>query len=169
MKKIMSFLCVLALSMALFGCQSNEPYQQIDITYEELKQKIDDKESFIFIVERENCPYCEALQTYIDETKDEHPNLTLYVLDCTDYELSKESDDATTLISSTEAGQYLLELAPYFLYTPSIYVVEDGTLTHSGIGYSESENTISLWDVDSTIDFDLADTQSFWEFLEVYE
>ena len=48
-------------------------------------------------------------------------------------------------------------------------VIENGKATHAGIGYSEDDHSISLWDVDSTIDFDLADTQEFWEFLETYE
>ena len=50
-----------------------------------------------------------------------------------------------------------------------MYVIENGKATHAGIGYSEDDHSISLWDVDSTIDFDLADTQEFWEFLETYE
>ena len=47
--------------------------------------------------------------------------------------------------------------------------IENGKAKHAGIGYNESDHSISLWDVDSTIDFDLADTQEFWEFLETYE
>lgn len=60
-------------------------------------------------------------------------------------------------------------MAPYFLYTPTLYVIENGKAKHARIGYNESDHSISLWDVDSTIDFDLADTQDFWEFLETYE
>lgn len=48
-------------------------------------------------------------------------------------------------------------------------MIENGKATHAGIGYSEDDHSISLWDVDSTVDFDLADTQEFWEFLETYE
>ena len=121
------------------------------------------------IIERENCPYCESLQEYIKQTKDEHPNLVLYKIDSTDYGFSKISQDSKQLQSSTEDGKILLDMAPYFLYTPTLYVIENGKATHAGIGYSEDDHSISLWDVDSTIDFDLADTQEFWEFLETYE
>ncbi len=38
-----------------------------------------------------------------------------------------------------------------------------------GLDTTKIDNSISLWDVDSTIDFDNADTQEFWEFLETYE
>ena len=68
-----------------------------------------------------------------------------------------------------EDGKILLDMAPYFLYTLTLYVIENGKATHAGIGYSEDDHSISLWDVDSTVDFDLADAQEFWEFLETYE
>lgn len=133
------------------------------------RKKLDHKDSFVLIIERENCPYCESLQEYIKQTKDEHPNLVLYKIDSTDYGFSKISQDSKQLQSSTEDGKILLDMAPYFLYTPTLYVIENGKATHAGIGYSEDDHSISLWDVDSTVDFDLADTQEFWEFLETHE
>ena len=120
MKKLLTIFCAFILCIGLVGCSSKEPFEIKEITATKLQKKLDHKDSFVLIIERENCPYCESLQEY-------------------------------------------------FLYTPTLYVIENGKATHAGIGYSEDDHSISLWDVDSTIDFDLADTQEFWEFLETYE
>ena len=56
--------------------------------------------------------------------KNEHPNLVLYKIDSTDYGFSKISQDSKQLQSSTKDGKILLDMAPYFLYTPTLYVIE---------------------------------------------
>ena len=169
MKKIFTLLCAFILCLSLVGCGAKTPFEIKEISATKLQKKLDNKESFVVIIERENCPFCEALQKYIDKTKDEHPNLILYKIDSTDYGFSKVSSDSKQLKSSTEDGKIILDMAPYFLYTPTLYVIQNGKAKHAGIGYNENDNSISLWDVDSTIDFDNADTQEFWEFLETYE
>jgi predicted bacteriocin transport accessory protein len=169
MKKIFTLLCAFVLCLSLVGCGAKTPFEIKEISATKLQKKLDNKESFVVIIERENCPFCEALQKYIDKTKDEHPNLILYKIDSTDYGFSKVSSDSKQLKSSTEDGKIILDMAPYFLYTPTLYVIQNGKAKHAGIGYNENDNSISLWDVDSTIDFDNADTQEFWEFLETYE
>lgn len=169
MKKIFTLLCAFVLCLSLVGCGAKTPFEIKEISATKLQKKLDNKESFVVIIERENCPFCEALQKYIDKTKDEHPNLILYKIDSTDYGFSKVSSDSKQLKSSTEDGKIVLDMAPYFLYTPTLYVIQNGKAKHAGIGYNENDNSISLWDVDSTIDFDNADTQEFWEFLETYE
>ena len=169
MKKIFTLLCAFVLCLSLVGCGAKTPFEIKEISATKLQKKLDNKESFVVIIERENCPFCEALQKYIDKTKDEHPNLILYKIDSTDYGFSKVSSDSKQLKSSTEDGKIILDMAPYFLYTPTLYVIQNGKAKHAGIGYNENDNSISLWDVDSTIDFDNADTQEYWEFLETYE
>lgn len=169
MKKILTILCASILCLSLFGCQQKTPFQEKSLTASQLQKKIDKKQSFIVIVERENCPYCEALNKYIKETKDEHPNLVLYKIDTTKYGFTKKDEDSKQLTSSTKEGKTFLNIVPYFYYTPTLYVIQKGKPKHAGIGYDEQTKSISLWDVDSPIDFDSADTQEFWEFLETYE
>lgn len=170
MKRVVSILCAFLLVISMCGCsEQKSEYVEKEISATQLQKKINNKKSFVFIVERENCEYCEALEKYIKQTKDEHPGLVLYKLDSTDFGFSKISEDSKQLKSDTEDGNILLNIAPYFLYTPSIYVIQNGKATHSAIGYDSSTNEVSLWDMDSTVDFDTADTQNFWEFLETYE
>lgn len=166
MKKLVKLLLAMCTVLALVACSNTgDGFQEIDITATELKEKIDNDESFVFIVERDNCNFCEAIQEYIEETKAEHPGVTLYKLDATDFELMKETEDSDTLISTSEDGNTLLDIAPYFLYTPTIYVVENGEVVDSGIGFSTTNKTVSQWGLDSAIDFDQAETVDFWEFI----
>lgn len=133
MKKIITLLCTFVLCIGLFGCESKTPFEIKEISATKLQKKLDNKDSFVLIIERENCPYCESLQEYIDKTKDEHPNLVLYKIDSTDYGFSKISQDSKQLQSSTKEGKILLDMAPYFLYTPTLYVIENGKAKHAGI------------------------------------
>lgn len=38
----------------------------------------------------------------------------------------KESEDSKTLVSTTKDGNILLNISPYFIYTPAFYVVKKG-------------------------------------------
>ncbi|MBM6808638.1 hypothetical protein [Faecalicoccus pleomorphus] len=165
MKKFLSCLSLCCLVL-LSGCSSPEAFQEVEIDAKELQEKLDDKEDFVVIVEREGCSYCEALDAYIEETKQEHAGLVLYKLDSTDFDLKREKEEDMTLVTTNEDGQILLKMAPYFLYTPSLYIVEDGKAIQAGIGYNDLTHEVSLWDVDSTIDFDKAEPLSFWTFVE---
>lgn len=101
MKKLLTIFCAFILCIGLVGCSSKEPFEIKEITATKLQKKLDHKDSFVLIIERENCPYCESLQEYIKQTKDEHPNLVLYKIDSTDYGFSKIS----RILSSYKARQ----------------------------------------------------------------
>lgn len=166
LKKFILFLCIFCCMTALAGCSPGKGFQEIEITASQLQEKLENQENFVVIVEREGCGYCEALDAYIEETSAEHAGLILYKLDSTDFDLKREKEGDMTLISGTEDGNILLNMAPYFLYTPSLYIIQKGKAVQAGIGYNDSTHEVSLWDVDSTIDFEQARTQEFWSFLE---
>ncbi len=166
MKKFLSILCTFALLIGLGACSSQEPFQREDITAKQLQKKIDKKASFIFMVERDGCAYCKKLNKYIEKTQDEHKGLKVYVLDSTDFGFQKESEESKQLISTTDDGQILLDIAPYFLYTPAIYVIKKGKVDQVGVGYNEQNATVALWDNDSTVDFNSAEYEEFWDFIE---
>lgn len=69
MKRIFTILCTLVLCIGLVGCSSKTPFEMKEITATQLQKKLDKKESFVVIVERDNCPYCEAIQKYIKKQR----------------------------------------------------------------------------------------------------
>lgn len=165
MKKIVSFLMVFALIFTMSAC-TKEPYEQISITASELQEKLDNKEDFVLLIERDGCAFCKKLNKYIKQTKEEHYNVTLYVLDITGYELEQDPNDETKFTSESEEGKILLNLAPYFRYTPALYVVKDGEATKEALGFDDDHKTVAMWDTDSAIDFETADADEFWDFVE---
>ncbi|MBP3852490.1 MAG: hypothetical protein J6D36_08090, partial [Erysipelotrichaceae bacterium] len=92
MRRFMAIFFSLLIGFSLWGCVSREPYQQIDLTADQLQKKLDQKESFLLLVERENCPFCEKLDVYKEKTKEEHFNVTVYRLDSTDFKLEQQED-----------------------------------------------------------------------------
>lgn len=166
MKKMYKFVCMLMACLFMAACSNQPAYTQTDITMDQLEQKIADKESFVLLVERDNCPFCEAMNQYIQETKKDHPGVEVFRLDTTDFELYKQNKEDKTLVSESEDGKALLKLLPYFLYTPAIYQYENGVTNTAGIGYDQSNHTVSRWDTTSTIDFDTAEEVDVWTFLE---
>ncbi len=148
------------------GCSSQDPYEQEEISATQLQDKLDDQEDFILLVERDGCTYCEKLNEYIEETKDEHDGIKVYLLDSTDFDFDADSEDEDKLVSNTDDGNILLNMAPYFKYTPAIYVIDDGQVKTTGIGFSDTNGTISIWDNESLIDFNQAESEDFWDFIE---
>ena len=67
MKKLLTIFCAFILCIGLVGCSSKEPFEIKEITATKLQKKLDHKDSFVLIIERENCPYCESLQEYIKQ------------------------------------------------------------------------------------------------------
>lgn len=170
MKKRTGLLCLMMTVLMFFAGCSGQPkgsaYTQTDITMDQLAEKMDAGETFTLLVEREGCDFCEAMNAYIEETKVDHPGITVYRLDTTDFELYREQEGDMTLISETDQGKAFLERFPYFLYTPAIYHIVNGTPEDAGLGYDESNHTVSLWDTKSTIDWNASKPVDVWEFLE---
>lgn len=165
MKRIVAMLCVLAL--VLSGCgSSGKDFETKNITMAQLEKKMDSKKAFVFMVERDGCQFCKKLNAYIKKTKSEHKNLTVYVIDSTDFGFEKESENADHLISTTEDGKKLLSIAPYFMYTPALYAVKNGKIKQAAIGFNDNDKTVGLWNNSSQIDFAQAKYEDFWDFVE---
>lgn len=166
MNKIIKWLLVALTGTLVFaGCQSSQAFQMKDITIDEVAKKMDDKESFALLVVREGCEFCEAMDKYIEKTKQEHPKMVLYRLDTTKMGLHREKEGDKTLVSDKEDGKKFLERFPYFLYTPAIYQIKDGKATGAGIGYDERNHTVSSWNVDSPIDWQQARPVDMWSYI----
>ncbi|WP_276886081.1 hypothetical protein [Allobaculum stercoricanis] len=169
-KKLISTTMACAVLFSFTGCangqDANKELEIKEINMEVLQEMIADKETFTLMVERDNCPFCNSMNTYLEETKADHKGqYNVYRLDTTDYELYREAEGDMTLISSTEEGKQFLSIFPYFLYTPSIYKIEEGLPVDVGIGYDEANYTISNWNVDSTINWEQARPIDVWTYL----
>ena len=166
-RKLLSMVLSLVLGMVLIsGCSSQTPFEIKDITMSEAASMMDEKQTFVLLFERDNCPFCNALNEYIEKTKGEHPNLTVYKVDPTSFELYREKEGDMTLISNTEDGSLLLERFPYYLYTPAIYQIKDGEPVRVGVGFDDSKGSVSIWDTTSTINWDEAKTEDVWSYIE---
>jgi thioredoxin-related protein len=166
MKKLKIFILLGCLLCTLSACTSKEAFKKEEIDVAALQEMISEKQDFVLLIERDNCPYCQALNEYLEQSQDEHPNTVVYVLDITDLDMKKPTDEAKTLVSTTADGKTLLKIVPYFYYTPTMYRFEEGVPVEAAIGYNSSTYEISLWDVTSTIDFDTAQTENAWTFIE---
>ena len=166
MKRFVSIVCVLTMCLALMGCQSGKDFQTKDITVSQLQEKMKKKDTFVFMVERDGCQFCKKLNAYIKKTKGEHKNITVYVIDSTDFGFQKETEDADHLISTTDDGKALLKITPYFMYTPALYAVKKGKGKQAAIGFNDSDKTVALWKNTSQIDFEQAEYEDFWDFIE---
>lgn len=169
MKKFWKTIALLSLCVfGLCACaaEKKEPFKMEDITLEELGVKIENGESFTLLVERDNCPFCEALNTYVEETEKEHAGSVVYRIATTDFKLAREEEGDMTLISETPEGTQFLEYFPYFLYTPSLYHIENGEATEVAVGYDEGSHAVSKWNVNSTIDFNQSEPVDVWTWIE---
>lgn len=169
MKKIWMFFLGLFVCTAMACAQSTadqtRPFEIKDIDMAQLEQMMNDKETFVLIAERDNCPFCTALNEYLEQTKADHTGVIVYRIDTTDFHLMREKEGDMTLISDTEDGQEFLSLFPYFLYTPTLYQIQEGKPVQAALGYDEQQATVSLWSPDSSIDWNEAKPVGVWGFL----
>ncbi len=77
-------LGVIGLCIGLFmlaknmeDSESSEYFQEL--TYKELAKKLDNKENFIFVVTRTDCPYCEMYKPTFKEVVEEYKIKTFFV------------------------------------------------------------------------------------------
>lgn len=159
-----ALLCTLVL---FSGCSNEQkPFTVIEISMSDFESMMEQGKTFPLLIEREGCTFCAAMNEYIESTKNEHPNLTIYKIDATDFDLYRENPDDKTLLSSTEDGKTLLKIFPFYLYTPVIYSIEEGRPVSGGFGYDEANHTVSVWNLNSTIDWTLARPVYVWDYFQ---
>lgn len=128
MKRIIKFLSIIFAAILLTGCSSNDKYIN-EISLDEFKEKIANKESFALYIGNENCSHCVSyLPTLKSVLKDY--NITIYHLD--NSKLSdKEYAEFKTYINISG--------------TPTIAFITDGeeeTTLNRIVGETSKEDTI---------------------------
>ena len=63
-------------------------------------------------------------------------------------------------------GKALLQIVPYFMYTSALYAIKKGKVKQAAIGFNDTDKTVGLWNNTSQIDFEQAEYEDFWDFVE---
>lgn len=116
MKKVLLVLLILLLC----GC-SNKSYKEI--SYDELNNKLSNNENFVFVVGQESCHNCVSFKVVMDKIIKEE-NIKVYYVDS-----AKLKDNEELVLTNhffADRGQ---------IYTPVMFVIEDGHLKSKQVGY----------------------------------
>ena len=117
MKKFM-MAGLVALCLLMSGCSSKG--KVVTITTEELKTKMEQKETFAVIFTQPECAYCKEVMKMLDDSYLKSNQLTLY-----DVVLDRSN------MSTGDWEILLMQIKEYFPQmsnTPDLYYVKDGTI-----------------------------------------
>jgi len=89
MKKIL-FLLLISL-LLLTGCDKNTKGKLITLDYDELKEKIDNEETFILVVTRTDCSHCAIYLPRLEKVLKEY-ELTAYKIEVDTWKTSEKED-----------------------------------------------------------------------------
>ena len=128
MKKLLC-LCLIAM-LLLTGCINGEKYTTTNpISYEEYKEKIDNKESFALLIWRTGCVHCETFEPKLDAVISKY-NVKVYSLDISD-------------LSDTEYQK--LKNKTFVSGTPTTVIFEKGKTKDKIVGDKDEEYIIKLF------------------------
>ena len=114
----------------------------VAIDVDEAITKIQDKDDFIMLVTRKECPYCEALLQVLNDTIDAHEDVLIYnvvMRDDTIENLQNDIDKLQTYVPKPDQ-------------TPHYYYVYRGEVVEDEMGFSPY-NPMRFWQWLEMIDF----------------
>lgn len=118
------------------GCSPKvvEPAQVLTIGKADFEAKMNRKDSFVFLVTRTQCEYCQQLLDMIDYTKDDY-DLKIYHLEMRDDSVEHFNEDLDFLKAYVERPDQ----------TPHYYYIEEGEVLANQMGYT-SLNPDRFWE-----------------------
>lgn len=127
MKKLaLAFLAVLFLLSGCIG-EKEEAASLMEIGVKDAIDKLEKEDTFVLLVTRKKCGYCEALLEYLEETLDEH---TVKI-----YNAVMDDTNSDTLAKDVEALSAYLERPDQ---TPHYYYIKAGEVLDSEKGFTPS-------------------------------
>ena len=106
MKKLKLILIPLLL-LVLCACGKSSNLKSLSLS--ELKEKMNNKETFFFVVEKDGCQYCEAYVPKVEEVLDEY-DIIGYVINISDMSASEyEEFDKLFAIDGTPTTIFMTE------------------------------------------------------------
>ena len=156
MKKL--FLTIVAAMLLLTGCASNverddSPGKMANITYDEIQEKIKNKESFVYMLVQTGCPACMATEESLVEYLKDH-NVTMYMFNLSEAFRAKNDEDDMELLEQQRKDYfdwYMKTADEDSVYTPTFFVFKDGKLSDFKIG-GLNEEGLEQFVVDNELD-----------------
>lgn len=90
----------------------NNQLELITVNLDEVKEKIESKESFFIVITNKECTYCDELYEILDEYEPKQ-KVQIYDLNFKDFSYDREK---------------VKDVFPSFVGTPNMFYVEDGTI-----------------------------------------
>lgn len=133
MKKI-GIICMFISCLLLGGCQKQNNAQIQEIGVEDAIVKFEEKQSFVLLVTRKKCGYCEALLEYLHSTLDDHEVvINNAVMDDSSVDsLQKDVDALSKYVSRPDQ-------------TPHYYYIENGEVKDGKKGFTPAQPD-RFWD-----------------------
>lgn len=100
------------------------------ITYDELQEKINNKEDFVYMMMMTGCPACEGSEEMLQDYFRDH-NFTMYMFNLTDFPSETEEEKANR---DAYFENYRTVTESEGVYTPTFFVYEKGEIKDFHIG-----------------------------------
>lgn len=128
------FISIVILSVFFIKIYHSNSYKQylISISLEEIQEKIDNKDSFVLLVGKEDCPACNELYPKIqNDILDKKETIFFYEINSTNRELDLDS---------------LLNLFPDLQFVPYASYIKDGIEVKNILPSNNENNYNELWE-----------------------
>lgn len=143
MKKINKIILLLILSLSLTSCScgkkknimenypslTDKKHIIVEITPEQLVEKISNKESFIVTLGFEECPWCQALMPEYNYVAKEEGFKEIYYCDIKDMRDNLESKDRIYYLGLYEYFNEVVDQEKNRINAPTMIAVKDGKLS----------------------------------------
>lgn len=158
-KKIINLFLILFLSIGLVSCKSKDGLdkyrdngQLVDLTAKELSNKISNKDTFVFFIQKKGCAVCEKIYPEVSLFLDSNPEYLIYTIpreEITGY----DSYSYAAFFSNCIGKQYYdeqLDSRYGELFSPSFARVVQGEFIDAKIGYVTAEEISYLYQLNYT-------------------
>ena len=124
------WICLFITCLLLIGCQHTQTEKLViqgiqEIPYEELKEKLDQKVTFLLYIGRPDCGDCQDFYPVLEEYINEHEGTGIYYLNIKEYRDRARDDDATQ--AEKDFYENICQRLD-FDWTPTIEVIRNGKI-----------------------------------------
>lgn len=129
MKKIIKYVSIICLFILLTGCGNTKKSNIKEITLDEFKDKITNKESFVVYIGNEDCSHCQSYKPTLEKVLNDY-DITIYHID-------------NSKLSDKEYGEFKNYVS--ISGTPTVAFITEGeeeSALNRIVGQTDEETTI---------------------------